>query len=131
MPANTYPIFALVPHNEGVTFTDADTTDKKTVCTPGANGSRIDGIFVCTNDTAAVNLAFYINDGAADLYIGNVVVPIGSGYTSVVRVEALNTLRPLGMAALCIPDGCLLKCNCVATMTAGKVTTVVAIGGDF
>jgi hypothetical protein len=130
MAQNTSPIFELVPVVPGAQFTDADTTTKKTIETGGTNGTRIDSIMCSTNDTAAVNLAFYINDGAVDLYIGNVNVPIGSGYTTVARVDAMTTLSPT-LGYLVLPTDYILKANCVATMTAAKTTNVVAMGGDY
>lgn len=131
MPANTTgPIWELVPTDKGQQFTSGDTTTKKNIQTGGANGSRIDSIMCSTNDTAAVNLAFYINDGTTDFYIGNVNLPIGAGYTTVARVEALATLAP-ALGYLVLPSGHILKANCVATMTAAKTTDVVAMGGDY
>jgi hypothetical protein len=131
MAANTTgPIWELVPTVEGQQFSSADTTSKKTVQSAGSNGTRVDSIMCSTNDTAAINLAFYINDGSTDFYIGNVNVPIGSGYTTVTRVDAMATLAP-ALGYLIIPIGGSLKTNCVATMTAAKVLDVVAMGGDY
>ena len=130
MAANTSPIFELVPTDKGVQFTSADTTTKKNVQTGGANGTRIDAVMCSTNDTAAVNLAFYISDGTTDFYIGNVNLPIGSGYTTVARVDAMATLSPT-LGYLVLPSGYILKAACVATMTAAKTTDVVAMGGDY
>jgi hypothetical protein len=130
MTANKEPIFELIPIDKGLQFTSADTTTKKTLVTGDTDGTRIDSIMCSTNDTAAVNLAFYINDGGTDFYIGNVNLPIGSGYTTVARVEALATLAPQ-TGYLWLPSGYTLKCNCVATMTAAKTTDVVAMGGDY
>lgn len=131
MAAGTSPIFIdSVEAFEPKTFTSADTTTKKTVATAGADGSRIDSVMVSSDDTAAVNLAFYLNDGATDYYIGNVNVPIGSGYTTVARVEALQTLAPQ-TGYLTLESGWSLKCNCVATMTAAKTCTVVPQGGNY
>ncbi len=124
------PIWEIVPFSVGQQFTSADTTTKKTLVTAGSNGSRVDMIACDTNDTTAVNLAFYIGHSGTDYYIGNVSVPIGSGYTTVIRVEAIATLSPvLGYIALGPSD--TLKVNCVATMTAAKTTDVVAMGGDY
>lgn len=131
MTANLKPIFELVPVNAGVTIVNADGTDLKTICTAGSNGSRIDGIFVCSNDTAEVNLAFYINNGAADLYIGNVRIPIGTGYTTIPKMDAMTTLRPVYQNFIQMPSGYILKANAVAAVTAAKTVTIVAIGGDF
>lgn len=130
MTANTSPIFELVPTALGVQFTSADTTAKKTIQTGGSNGTRVDSIPCSTNDTTAVNLAFYIGHGGTDYYIGNVNLPIGSGYTSVARVDAMTTLAPV-LGYLVLASGDTLKVNCVATMTAAKVTDVMAIGGDY
>jgi hypothetical protein len=131
MAANTDgPIWELVPKDEGLQFTSADTTTKKTLVTGGTNGTRVDAIWVSTNDTAAVNLAFYLKDGSTSFYIGVVSVPIGSGYTTVARVDALAVLSPI-LGYLIVENGWTLECNCVATMTAAKTTDVVAIGGEY
>lgn len=130
MAANTTPIFEAVPNNNGVTFTSADTTSKKTVLTGDTDGTRIDMISCSTDDTAAVNLAFYIEVGGTDYYIGNVQLAAGSGYTNIARVDAITTLSPT-LGYLFIGNGNELKVNCVATMTAAKTTTVFAMGGDY
>jgi len=133
MAANTAPIFELVPIDKGVQFTSADTTTKKSIVTGGTNGTRIDSIPCSTNDTTAVNLAFYINDvnGAnVDIYIGVVALAIGTGYTTVPRVDAITTLSPV-LGYLTLPVGAILKAACVATMTAAKTTDVLAMGGDY
>jgi hypothetical protein len=131
MAANTSPIFELtVTCGAPQTFASGDASTKKTLVTGGTYGTRIDSIMVSTDDTSAVNLAFHITIGGTDYYIGNVSVPIGSGYTSVARVDAITTLAPL-QGYLVLPASALLKCNCVATMTAAKITTVVPQGGDF
>lgn len=131
MTVNTTPIFELTPVNAGVTIVAADTTTKKTIYTAGGDGGRIDGILVCSDDTSAVNLAFYIYDGATDFYIGNVNIPVGSGYTTVAKVDALSTLKPSSQSFIQMKAGNILKANAVATVTAAKTVTIVAIGGDF
>lgn len=131
MAANTTgPIWELAVRVLGIQFAAADTTTAKSFGTIGANGTRIDSIMCSSNDTAAVNLAFYINDGSTDHYIGVVNLPIGTGYTTVVRTEAMSTLSPV-LGYLVIPSGYTLKAGCVATMTAAKVADIVALGGDY
>lgn len=130
MAANTSPIFELTPTIKGVEFTSTDTTSKKNIQTGGSNGSRVDSIMCSTNDTVAVNLAFYIYDGVTDFYIGNVNIPIGAGYTTVARVDGIYTLSPT-LNYLTLPSGYILKANCVATMSSSKTTDVVAMGGDY
>ena len=135
MAAGTNPIFeqnvsVFAPQE----FTITDTTAKKTICTGlttgNAAGSRDDSIMCSTNDTTTVNMAFYIGFGGTDYYIGNVNLPIGAGYTTVARVDAIWTLAPT-LGYLVIPNGATLKCNCVATMTTAKTTDIVPMGGDY
>lgn len=131
MAANTSPIFERNPLcGTPQTFAIGDTTTKKTIWTAGTDGGRIDSIMCSTDDTTAVNLAFYISISSTDYYIGNVNVPIGSGYTTVARVDAMSTLAPI-LGYLALPPAALLRCNCVATMTTAKTTTVVPMGGDY
>src|SRR5512135_1455649 len=103
MAANTNPIFEKAVRVLGIQFTSADATTPKSFGTIGSEGTRIDSIMCSTNDTAAVNLAFYINDGATDHYIGVVALAAGSGYTTVARVEGISTLAPT-LGYLVIPN---------------------------
>lgn len=130
MVANTSPIFELAPFMKGDTLDDADTTTAITLVIGGADGTRIDSIMCSTNDTSAVNLRFYVDNGAADLYLGVVALAIGSGYTTVTRVEGMTTLSP-ALGYLFLEPASELKVSCLATMTGGKLTTVVCLGGDY
>jgi hypothetical protein len=130
MAANTSPIFELTPFLKGDTLDIGDTTVAITLITGGANGTRIDSLKCTTDDTAAVNLRFYIDNGGADLYLGVVALPIGTGYTTVAPVEGMTTLAPT-LGYLVLPYLAELKVSCLATMTTGKITTVLAMGGDY
>jgi hypothetical protein len=131
MAAGTSPIFEqVVSIGAPKTFTSADTTAKKTIASGDTDGTRIDMVMVSSDDTAAVNLMFYITLSGTDYFIGNVNIPIGSGYTTVARVDAMATLSPV-LGYLAIPSGADLKCACLATMTAAKTLTVVPMGGDY
>ena len=135
MAANTSPIFEATPQLfSPAQFAIGETTAKKTIVTGlttgNAAGSRVDSIMCSTNDTAAVNLVFSLGLGGTDYYIGVVNVPIGSGYTTISRVEAMATLSPT-LGYLVVPNGATLKVNCLATMTTGKITDVVPMGGDY
>jgi hypothetical protein len=130
MAANTSPIFELTPFLKGDTLDDGDTTVAITLITGAANGTRIDSLKCTTNDTAAVNLRFYIDNGGADLYLGVVALAIGSGYTTVAPVEGMATLSPT-LGYLVLANASELKVSCLATMTAAKITTVLAQGGDY
>ena len=130
MAANTSPIFELAPFLKGDTLDDGDTTVAITLITGAADGTRIDSLKCTTNDTAAVNLRFYVDNGGADLYLGVVALAIGSGYTTVVPVEGMTTLSPT-LGYLVLAPASELKVSCLATMTAAKITTILALGGDY
>src|SRR5256885_103126 len=95
MAANTAPIFELAVISPSVQIAPADTTTKKTIKAGGANGTRIDEIYVSSTDTAAVVLNFYLYDGVTDFYLGDVTVPIGAGYTTVARKDCMAVLAPI------------------------------------
>lgn len=135
MAANTSPIFKEAVDGKGVSFTSADTTAKKDVVdasntTTYPDGILVEDINVCSDDTAAVNLMFYLNDGSTDYFLGNVNIPIGSGYTTVSLVKALRTLQP-DLNFMTIKSGYKLKAACLATMTAAKTLTVTWQGGPY
>jgi hypothetical protein len=131
MPANTSPIFVLTPHNEGQQFVNADGTAKKTLYTPGANGSRIDRILITSNDTATVTLLFYVTVGGTDYHLGDVQITTLQGYDAALGVDALQTLlRNLGGAGV-LPSGHVLKAAAKTAVTAAKVVDVYVAGGDF
>jgi len=130
MVANTSPIFELTPFMDGDTLDIGDTTVAITLITGGTNGTRIDSLMCSTDDSAAVNLRFYVDNGGADLYLGVVALAIGSGYTTVARVEGMATLSP-SLGYLVLAPASELKVSCLATMTTAKITTIVAMGGDY
>lgn len=131
MAANVAPIFVKNPSaGTPAVFAAADTTTKKSLYTAGAEGARLDAIYCSSNDTAAINLEFHITIGGTDYYIGVVNIPISAGYGAVVKVDAVTTLAPL-LAYLVLPASGILKANCLVTMTAAKVCTVVPQGGDY
>lgn len=131
MAGSQAPIFEAVPRCDAVTFTSSDTTTTKAILAAGTNGTRIDGIIITSNDTAAVNLQCYAYNGTTDFYIGVVAVPIGAGYTTVARVDGLAVLAPAQTGALILPTGYSLRMACLATMTAAKTVTVTIQGGDY
>ena len=131
MAANVQPIFKSGALGGGAQFTDGDASTKKLICTAGTNGTRIDGLLISSNDTAAIDLEFYIYDGTTYHYIGYVNVPIGAGYPSVARVDGIVTLAPTNLKYIDFPSGSALYAACAATMTTAKTCDVVPQGGNY
>lgn len=130
MAVNYNPLFEGIINNKGKQIVNADGTTKFTIFTFGANGSRVDSISLCSNDTAAVVMNFYLNDGSTDFYYGNITIAIGAGYTTILKQDALPILNPKE-GFIKAPTGWLLKCAANAAVTAAKTVDVVASGGDF
>jgi hypothetical protein len=131
MAANTAPVFQLKPLTDTPqTFVNADGTTKKTLVAGASDSTRVDSISVCSDDTSVRTLDFFLNNGSTDFYIGTVTLPIGSGYTTVGKVDAMTTLAPL-LGYLWVPTGWSLKCAMNVAVTSGKTVTVVAHGGVY
>ncbi|MHC1788655.1 hypothetical protein [Solidesulfovibrio sp.] len=126
----TQPIFPGTIKNGGVSIANADAATKKVLYTAPASGVRVDQIRVCSNDTAAVVLAFALTISAVDYPLGEVLVPAGAGTDgSTLWVDALGSLnndQPLFLAS-----GSVLKVNAKVAVTAGKTVSVTLFGGDF
>ena len=132
MAANTDPVFPLTPRTSPVTILTADGTTKKTLVTAGANGSRLDQIRVCSDDTAQVILQFFtsIDGGTTWAILGEVIVPAGSGTNgSALWVEALDALNAENAMALQAAE--VLGVAAKSAVTAAKTVTITARRGDF
>lgn len=129
MAANTNPIHPGVPVNPPVTIANSDSTNKKTVLTAGANGTRLDSLHICSDDTSATTLNFYLTVGGTDYFIGQVSVPAGAGAGSTVWQEGLATLN--NGSAIALAAGTILKVSAAVAVTAAKTVTAIAFGGDF
>lgn len=130
--SNNDPLFEGIPLAKGAQFANADGTTKKALTVTNTNGLRIDSISCASTDSSAVDLGFYLNDGTTDFYLGNARVAAGSGYTTVIKVEALSTLMPAGVPYLQIPAGFVLKVAPAAAVTSGShIVDVIALGGSY
>jgi hypothetical protein len=134
--ANTAPIFVAVPNNKGQTWVNGDgAAATKDIFVAGSNGSRVSGISVCSTDTSDRDFHLYYYDGSTAYLLGTLTVPLGAGNTG--TVPALNLLSLSNIPGL-NPDGSItlktgekLQAANVATITAAKTVTVVALGGDY
>lgn len=121
------------------TIVNADSTNKKTLFTAGANDSIVKSLHVVSDDTAARVVNIYVNDGSTDNYIGAVNVPITSGFTgAIAAVDLLNgTLFPNlpydsnGKRVLPLPAGYVLKVSVQVAVTAAKTLSVTCMAEDY
>lgn len=123
----------------GTTIVNADSTNKKTLITAGANGTVVQGLGGVSDDTAAVNVRIFIHDGTTDFQVGTTRLAIAAGTDGATNsVDLLNSLAcpwverdGAGNAALYLEAGWSLKVAALAAVTAAKTVTIFAHGKDF
>jgi hypothetical protein len=117
-------------------------TNAVTVYTAGSNGGRIEALVANSDDTAAVNIFVFLQDGSSNVYpLGIVNIPLSSGNLgTVANVDILagSGIRLLGMSIdhtgkryISIPGSWLLRVSTLANMTAAKKCYVTASGFDY
>ncbi len=135
MPANTSPIFVLASNCKGVTFVNADGTAKKTLFTAGTNGSLLTDLNITSDDTAARDIDLFLKDGTTSFALGTIPVTIGAGTTAASNaVNGLDATKLPGVAAdgtLWLPTGWMVEGAVKVAVTAAKMITVLALGGDY
>lgn len=126
--------------NNGVqTIVNADGTTAKTIFTAAAEGSRVLGLSLTSDDTAIRDLALYIRKSGTDYLIGTVRIPIAAGTDGAVpSVNGLNStdlpFLPIdnnGIPYIELATGETLKAGVLVAVTAAKTVTIVAFGKDY
>ena len=143
MAANTSPVFILAPLTPTANtqiandFDAADTTDIKDIVEGATDGTIIQDLIAVSDDTSAVELKIWLYDGSAAWQIGQVNVPIGAGTNvdtpsvSLLNVTNIPSLDKRDDGMLFLADGQKLQVSAAAAVTADKLVTVVALGGNL
>lgn len=136
MPANTKPIFPLVPNIAFARLTAANTaTDGTgvvaTLFTAGAEGARLDSVTLVPGGTnVATVLRLYLNNGSDPTIAGNNTlfreIPLPATTASASRENGQTVELPLDRS---LPPGWRLT-GCLGTAVAGG-WAVTASGGDY
>lgn len=137
MAANTAPIFVLTPKawalqtsGTAVTATTGTDSNIQVLGTAGANGSRIENVYINPMATiaSAMVVRFWLNDGTN---------PGTSADNTLIHEETISTTTVGNSAAataiiwnaqLTIPAGWKLK---VACTIAAQSMSISAVGGDY
>jgi thiamine pyrophosphokinase len=139
MPANTTPIFTLVPKAATATIAAANTARDGsgtliTLFTAGANGSRLDFItFTSSQVTAAASAVrverIFLTDtaGLNPKLIGEIVLPAVTASNTAIGATSTFTFTN----GLILNVGQIIKVSQSVYGSAADATDVVARGGDF
>lgn len=117
----------------------ADTTTKKTIYTASANDAVLKSLNVTSTDTAAMNVALYVNDGTADRLLGTINVPALSGFNGTApAVDMLNGTQIPGLAfdqngkrILSLKAGAIVKVAVLVTVTAAKQIDFLGVAEEY
>ena len=125
--------------NTGVTFQNADSTNKKTVYTAGANGSIVTGLSGVTTDTSANNVALWVYDGSTSWQLGCIRVAAASGNDG--ATNAVNLLNQTAIPALKLDAAgnpilelkasAVLQASVLVAVTSGKTLTLTPTAEDY
>lgn len=135
MSANTNPIFINKANNQEATFVNADGTTAKDLIVAGADGTKINGIAVTSDDTSARVLQLLVHDGSTAYLVGSVNVPTLAGTDGTTPgIELLSaTLMPWldSEGGFFIPSGYKIQVKPTVAVTAAKTVTIVGFGGNY
>lgn len=140
MAGTSTPIFPQTISNfSAVQILPADTTTLKTLVTPGANGCKVENVFVHSTDTSAKDLILVVTKGGVDFTLGTISIPANSGNTNALVSVSLFQHAMLaglnndayGNKYLYLGSGSVLKAKVGATVTTARAISIFPQGGDY
>lgn len=136
MAANTTPVFGLTPHVGFVTTGTSANTNKDgtgvvaTIFTAGANGSKIDRVFLQHLGTnVATVLRFFVNNGATNSTATNNTLVHEEAFASWSNSEVAASTSTVWPANLILPAGYKLNITTATAIASGIQAS--AEGSDF
>jgi hypothetical protein len=137
MAVSNTAVFPQAPMKGLVQIVNADSTGKKTACTAGANGSKVTGLNVCSDDTSNRTLQVFITRSATDYLIGTAVITTLAGTDgSTLPIDVLSLIPGLpvdndGQRYLFLQSGDTLRVAITSAVTAAKTVHVATEAADF
>jgi len=133
MATNKEPVFTDGPQTPVLLIENADGTAKQVLITAGTDGALIQSITVTSDDTSAVNVQVFLNDGTTSGLMGTVNIPTLAGTDGIEpNVNLLNGLNGLQEdGSLILQASTSLEIAPLVTVTSAKIVTLVSQGGDL
>lgn len=139
MAVTNTPIFPQALNTGIVQILAADTQTYKTLFTAGVNGSKVEAIFMSSNDTSARDVTLNITRSASNFQISQINIPLTAGFlNSAPSVNIMGNSQVVGLPRdpngnpyIYLKSGDTLTINAPVTLTAAKSITAIAMGGDF
>jgi hypothetical protein len=139
MAVTTTPAYHQAINNTAASIANADTQTKKTIFTPGSNGSRISAILVSSTDTSTRDLVIGVTVSATNYDLGIVSIPIQAGTLNTAPTVSVLTAAQLagmlrdayGNPYLDLKNGVTLYAYAPVTITSAKQINILTIGADL
>ena len=129
------PIYPDTIKNAALDIENADGTTKQTLLTAGSSGARVDSIGAVSDDTSAIILDIFYNDGTTDFLLGSISIPTLSGTDGSTPAVALlnDTDLPFLKEDLCffLEASDSIKIAPHSAVTSAKKVTLIAQYGDY
>jgi hypothetical protein len=139
MPTSSTPVLVQTPKLGLAQIVNADASNKKTVVTAGANGSKLTALTAASDDTSARVVQVIVTRSATDYVLASVSVPAASGTDgTAAAVNLINSAILPGLPVdndgqryLFLESGDTLAVKSTTTVTAGKTVSAAANFGNF
>jgi len=131
--ANVEPIFIATTKSPGLLIENSDGTSEQTLFTASTDGALVQSISVSSDDTNAVDVQLFLNDGTTSHLMGTVNIPTLAGTDGVEAninlLASINGLQADG--SLILEASHSLTVAALVTVTSAKKVTLVVQGGDL
>jgi hypothetical protein len=139
MAVTATPIFPQSLKNTAMTITAAETQTYKTAYTAGTNGSKIEAMFLTSNDTSNRDISINLTISAVNYQLTLVQVPLSAGQTNAIPPVNVLThanvgvfpLDALGNPFIYLASGTTLTINAPVSLTAAKTVTSLVVATDY
>jgi hypothetical protein len=131
--------YAQTINNTVAQIANADAQTKKTIFTPGANGSRLTAILISSTDTVARDIVLGVTISAVNYDLAIVSIPAQAGTLDTVPTVSFLTssqfpglcFDAFGNRYLDLKNGTTVYAYAPVTLTAAKLVNIFTYGGDL
>lgn len=138
MAVTATPVFTQTPKITPAAWTNSDSAaTKKTICTAGANGTKVVAVVAASTDTTARVFKIYMNRSSTSYLMGAATVATPAGSDGVLPSTNLLSLIPGlprdndGQPYIFLESGDILQGENVTQVTAAKEVDVTVIFANF
>ena len=133
MATNKSPVFISVTKSPCLLIENGDGTAEQVLFTAGTDGALVQSISVSSDDTNAVDVQLFVNDGSTSHLMGTVNIPTLAGTNGIeANVNLLTNINGLQEdGSLILEASFSLRAAVLVTVTSAKKVTLVVQGGDL